>query len=66
MINNLALADWPKAHVTDPVVQWSDARVPIKAHTPATHIGIGFGDFNNPDAVEVKETQGDTASGLEL
>jgi hypothetical protein len=41
--NHLALVDWPKGQVVDPVSQWADGRFPSKAHDPATHVGIGFG-----------------------
>lgn len=41
--NHLALVDWPKSQVVDPVNTWADGRFPPKAHDPATHVGIGFG-----------------------
>jgi hypothetical protein len=41
--NHLALVDWPKGQVVDPVTQWSDGRFPAKVHNPATQVGVGFG-----------------------
>lgn len=39
--NHLALVDWPKGQIVDPLNQWADGRFPAKAHNPGLQMGIG-------------------------